>query len=304
MKYRSLWVASFMKRAILLLPVFFLLLAAPASAALSDYLPILDPQKQCSGTLTFPEGEKYCTLCDGLNAVKRIINFAILLGAAIAVIIVAYGGILIMVSGASPAQYAKGVSAITGALVGVGLAFGGWLIVNQVFYIIVKKDVTGRPWNQITCPAEVGFGAIPSGDSGTGDTSGQNTGTVISGDTRVRGTFAENDIGVNKACSASGGTCLGGVSEKAISGAISLKKNCNCDVVVTGGTERTGGHAGGGKSHLSGDKLDFRKNAGVDGYIIGNFERIPNRGDGAPQWRDNSTGNIYADEGSHWDVLY
>lgn len=41
----------------------------------------------------------------------------------------------------------------------------------------------------------------------------------------------------------------------------------------------------------------------VDGYIHSAFTRIANRGDGARQWKAGS-GNIYADEGSHWDITY
>jgi hypothetical protein len=41
----------------------------------------------------------------------------------------------------------------------------------------------------------------------------------------------------------------------------------------------------------------------VTSYIKNNFTYIGLRGDGYPQWRSGS-GNIYADEGNHWDALY
>ncbi|KAK4617516.1 hypothetical protein CLAFUW4_12390 [Fulvia fulva] len=96
-------------------------------------------------------------------------------------------------------------------------------------------------------------------------------------------------------------TSYQGLLSGTVSGAITLKGACNCELVITGGTET--GHASGTYSHANGYKLDFRKNAALNGYITGSFERIANRGDGYPQWRAAS-GNVYCDEGDHWDVLY
>ena len=68
-----------------------------------------------------------------------------------------------------------------------------------------------------------------------------------------------------------------------------------------GGTEV--GHASGTYSHYNGYKIDITHGTCVDGYIHNSFTRIANRGDGAAQWKAGS-GNIYADEGSHWDITY
>ncbi|MER5941947.1 hypothetical protein ABT121_32080 [Streptomyces sp. NPDC001928] len=84
-------------------------------------------------------------------------------------------------------------------------------------------------------------------------------------------------------------------------GAQTLKRASGCALNITGGTET--GHASGTYSHWNGYKLDFSKYTCVGNYIKNNFTYIGPRGDGAPQWRSGS-GNIYADEGSHWDVLY
>jgi hypothetical protein len=84
-------------------------------------------------------------------------------------------------------------------------------------------------------------------------------------------------------------------------GAQTLKRASGCALNVTGGTET--GHASGTYSHWNGYKLDYGKNTCVTGYIKNNFAYIGLRGDGAPQYRSGS-GNIYADEGNHWDVLY
>ncbi|MEU3790750.1 hypothetical protein AB0F07_13250 [Streptomyces fructofermentans] len=84
-------------------------------------------------------------------------------------------------------------------------------------------------------------------------------------------------------------------------GAQTLKRATGCALNITGGTET--GHASGTYSHWNGYKLDYGKNTCVTNYIKNTFTYIGPRGDGALQYRSGS-GNIYADEGNHWDVLY
>ncbi|MGW0883992.1 hypothetical protein [Streptomyces sp. NPDC002671] len=84
-------------------------------------------------------------------------------------------------------------------------------------------------------------------------------------------------------------------------GAQTLKRASGCALNITGGTET--GHASGTYSHWNGYKLDFSKYTCVGNYIKANFSYIGLRGDGSPQWK-SASGNIYADEGSHWDVTY
>ncbi|MFF6999824.1 hypothetical protein ACFY93_33520 [Streptomyces sp. NPDC008313] len=84
-------------------------------------------------------------------------------------------------------------------------------------------------------------------------------------------------------------------------GAQTLKSASRCALNITGGTET--GHASGTYSHWNGYKLDYGKNTCVTSYIKNSFTYIGLRGDGAPQYRSGS-GNVYADEGNHWDVLY
>ncbi|MGW7523142.1 hypothetical protein [Streptomyces sp. NPDC054783] len=84
-------------------------------------------------------------------------------------------------------------------------------------------------------------------------------------------------------------------------GAQTLKRASGCALNITGGTET--GHASGTYSHWNGYKLDYSKYTCVTSYIKNNFTYIGLRGDGYPQWR-SASGNIYADEGTHWDALY
>jgi hypothetical protein len=96
-------------------------------------------------------------------------------------------------------------------------------------------------------------------------------------------------------------TSFSGIRRSTIDGVRTLRKASGCPLVVTGGTET--GHASGTYSHWNGYKVDISHRTCVDGYIKNTFTRIANRGDGYPQWKAAS-GNIYCDEGSHWDILY
>ncbi|KAL2261059.1 hypothetical protein VTK26DRAFT_4747 [Humicola hyalothermophila] len=91
------------------------------------------------------------------------------------------------------------------------------------------------------------------------------------------------------------------VNKATIDAVITLKKACKCPITITGGTET--GHAGGKYSHWNGYKLDLAKNAALNRYITKNFRRITNRGDGSAQYKARS-GNIYANEGNHWDNTF
>ncbi|KAF5376307.1 hypothetical protein D9615_008495 [Tricholomella constricta] len=97
-------------------------------------------------------------------------------------------------------------------------------------------------------------------------------------------------------------TSYSGILSGTVDGVITLKKAAGVSsLIITGGTET--GHAGGTYSHGNGYKVDVRHSATLDKYIKSTFTKIANRGDGYPQWKAAS-GNIYCDEGSHWDITY
>ncbi|KAK3395083.1 hypothetical protein B0H63DRAFT_556174 [Podospora didyma] len=91
------------------------------------------------------------------------------------------------------------------------------------------------------------------------------------------------------------------VREESIAAVRTLKSACGCAVTVTGGTEV--GHASGTYSHWNGYKLDVAKATGVNNYITSTFTRIADRSDGYAQYRAAS-GNIYCNEGNHWDITF
>jgi hypothetical protein len=96
-------------------------------------------------------------------------------------------------------------------------------------------------------------------------------------------------------------TSFTNINDSTVYGVRTLKQASGCAVNITGGTET--GHASGTYSHRNGYKVDISKYTCVGNYIKNTFTRIANRGDGYPQWKAAS-GNIYCDEGSHWDITY
>lgn len=87
------------------------------------------------------------------------------------------------------------------------------------------------------------------------------------------------------------------IRHSTVEGAVALRQS-GCAVNITGGTEV--GHSSGTYSHFNGWKIDITKYTCITNYIH-RFSYIGLRGDGAPMYRSGS-GNVYADEGSHWDL--
>jgi len=96
-------------------------------------------------------------------------------------------------------------------------------------------------------------------------------------------------------------TSFDGLRQDSVDGAVTLKNASGCALNITGGTEV--GHASGTYSHYNGYKLDFSHYTCLTSYIHTRFTYIGLRGDGAPMYQAAS-GNVYADEGSHWDVTF
>lgn len=96
-------------------------------------------------------------------------------------------------------------------------------------------------------------------------------------------------------------TSFDGIRQATIDGAITLKNASGCSLMITGGTET--GHASGTYSHWNGYKLDFSRTACLTSWVHTTYTYIGQRSDGAAQYQAAS-GNVYADEGNHWDVTY
>jgi hypothetical protein len=86
-----------------------------------------------------------------------------------------------------------------------------------------------------------------------------------------------------------------------IEGIVTLRKSSRCPIMVTGGTET--GHGGGTYTHWNGWKLDIALNGCVARYIRRWFSDVGYIDGWGHQYRAPS-GNLYTNEGDHWDILY
>lgn len=91
------------------------------------------------------------------------------------------------------------------------------------------------------------------------------------------------------------------VRQTTISGIKTLKSASGCAINITGGTET--GHSSGTYSHWNGYKLDISKYSCIGSYITSNFTYVGYISGWGYQYKSGA-GNLYTDEGSHWDILY
>lgn len=91
------------------------------------------------------------------------------------------------------------------------------------------------------------------------------------------------------------------IRKATIDGVITLKTASDCRILITGGTET--GHGTGTYTHWNGWKVDIARRDCVGKYIKRNFKYVGHISGWGYQYRAPS-GNLYTDEGTHWDILY
>ena len=90
------------------------------------------------------------------------------------------------------------------------------------------------------------------------------------------------------------------INQSTVTGVITLKNASGCAIHITGGTET--GHASGTYSHWNGYKVDISHSTCDDGYIK-RFAYVGYISGWGYQYKAPS-GNLYTDEGNHWDILF
>jgi hypothetical protein len=331
-----------MKKLWIIVPLAILILyALPASA--KGLVP-------CGGP-----NETACTTCHLFELLKNVIDFITLrFMPIVAAALFVWAGLQMIISAGNSGKLEAAKGLLKNTIIAVGIILLAWLIVNSVLQVVAGDKDISKSWYKLECSvgggatggaagdgsSSEGFGGggfggggagrsfgdtggsggSGSGGGGSGTTSGNTT-----GENEARSILASNGISVNKQPCPSGAstgcTDLDGIRKEAIDGATELKEDCNCNVVVTGGTEA--GHASGIYSHTNGYKLDFRKDAGLNEYIRGEYDIEKNfsdpqsacggaggswgggscrRSDGSQIYIDPESGAIYAEEHDHWDV--
>jgi hypothetical protein len=91
------------------------------------------------------------------------------------------------------------------------------------------------------------------------------------------------------------------INQSTVSGIITFRSISGCGINITGGTET--GHSSGTYSHWNGYKVDVSKTTCVTNYIKNHYTYVGYISGWGYQYRAPS-GNLYTDEGNHWDILY
>lgn len=224
---------------------------------------------------------------------------------AMAVTAIAIGGFLYITG-----QAQKGKEIILSALLGVLLLMGSWLLLNTINPDLAKLKCDlpqtapgpGSPPAGPSAPA-----ASPKPDDAPPQTAPASPSSA--NDQQVRNQLVRG-VAVNRAClnensstcliNGQKQTCLDGLQPNAISGVNAIKSNCNCSLVITGGTESC--HSSGPNSHESGKKLDLAvPNMPLSSYI---YSQIGTSNPDPDKNYPGKDGNVYRYETNHWDICF
>ena len=99
---------------------------------------------------------------------------------------------------------------------------------------------------------------------------------------------------------------VGGFLSSTVEGLVAFKKECSCEVVITGGSE-IDSHSVGPRSHSTGYKVDISIDTDASDYIISRYTFQGFRGDGAVLYSLLPLGEgaaVFALEGNHWDITF
>ncbi|MCL5004630.1 MAG: pilin [Patescibacteria group bacterium] len=80
---------------------------------------------------------KPCEFCDLITLVNNVINFALYdIAIPLIVVMIVWGGFVIMTAGDSTEKVSQGRKIIQSAIIGVLIALGAWMIINMVLSAI------------------------------------------------------------------------------------------------------------------------------------------------------------------------
>jgi hypothetical protein len=232
--------------------------------------------------------EKNTAQNDLYNCINRIYKFAIAIGSAAGVMMIVVAGYMYMSSDGNQESVDKAKSILVSSITAMIILLSGYILLRFINPDLTRFKSIQPPSIKMEV-ATITPATLPPVPPGSLAEAG------------VRMILLDNGITVNAVAPQ---TRMDGIKQATINEIISLKKACNCEVVVTAGTEQ--GHSEGSCSHSGGFKADLRKNTALDNYIRTKFTPAPSWRDGTKVWT-SSTGGKYADEssatgGPHWDV--
>lgn len=90
-------------------------------------------------------GQSDCTICSLFVGVKNIVDFLTLdIAIPLAVVILIYGGVMLLTSGGSEEKIKKGKTALRAAVWGLLIVFAAWLIIATILGNLVQTGY--KPW--------------------------------------------------------------------------------------------------------------------------------------------------------------
>ncbi len=95
-----------------------------------------------------------CNLCDLLKLFQTLITWGMSLALVLVTGFVAWGGLEVMLSGASKENYGNGVKRIRTSIIGLIIMLCSWLIISTVLHIFTGSP-NKIPWTKIQCPASL-----------------------------------------------------------------------------------------------------------------------------------------------------
>jgi hypothetical protein len=201
-------------------PLFlFLLLCMPLAASAQSGLPLFDPEWQL-----VPDAHELDSSCPvgaplGFGGVLQLVqngmNATVSFGIIICVIVIAFAGILWILTPTNPENHSQAKKVLTNAAIGLLIILSAWLMVDFVMKLLYNQNLEGLgPWNTIlsggsacvtagttkplfsgdiftVTPGQGGATGGPSGGTGGGKCLMQSTGACAVSALGVFGTAAE-----------------------------------------------------------------------------------------------------------------
>ena len=91
-----------------------------------------------------------CSLCDAMIVGRNIITFLFEFSMMLGTVMIAWGGIKLMIAGGDPGKITDAKKIMTSAILGIVIAVSAWTIVNTVLAALSPTGIA-PPWSKITC---------------------------------------------------------------------------------------------------------------------------------------------------------
>lgn len=131
-----------------------LLLCMPMVASAQSGIPLFDPEWQL-----VPEAHELDSDCPvgaplgfggALQLIQNVMNASISFGIVICVLIIAFAGILWLLTPTNPENHSQAKKVLTNAVIGLLIILSAWLIVDFVMKLLYDGDTSNfGPWNMI-----------------------------------------------------------------------------------------------------------------------------------------------------------